>query len=84
MFLSGFLRKEPRGGETFYPLRAGGGSLGLYSAAVGIGFDDVGETVMNDLDPGVQRSFKLLVPVSFQLITSETYFFTFTSPVEEE
>ena len=102
--LSGILRKEPRGGGTFYwgdarntgnltaenvrihikVMGAGGVDLGTFVTSVGIGYDDVDETVMNDLDPGVQGSFKLRAPVSYQLITSETFFFTFTSPVEEE
>ena len=102
--LSGTLRKEPRGGGTFYwgdarnigslaaenvlvhinPLGAGGGSLGTFTTPVGVGYDEAEEEVINTLDPEVQGSFNATVPVSFQSIASETYFFTFKSPVEEE
>jgi hypothetical protein len=66
------------------PRGAGGASLGTYTTTVGIGFDEAEETVVNILEPEETGAFKLNVPVPYGAIVSDTWTFTYTTPLEEE
>ncbi len=66
------------------PRGAGGVSLGTYTATVGIGYDEAEEVVVNILEPEETGAFRLDVPVPYGAIVSDSWTFTFTTPLEEE